>query len=461
MLTFFSDPMDRDCRGVSRRDFLRIGALGLGSLGLPGLLAARARAASERRIAKDTSVVLLFLGGGASHIESFDPKMSAPAETRSTTGEVKTAIPGVTFGGTFPRLAAMADRMAVVRSFAHGVNEHERAIRHVMTGGNSIGASLGAICSRLRGGNHPVTGMPTFAHLTTEEVDPQFNTEKQRVINGDAPGSLGAGCAAFDPVGKGPFNRNLQLNLPANRFEDRRALQRSLDTFDRQMDGRGVMDGMDKFEQQACHMILGNTRAAFDLSKESNRLIQKYDTSRYIVGHNRKRRSSPLGHQMLLARRLCEAGCGFVTVQCVGWDHHGDGNNVGVKEGMELQGPPLDQAVSTFLEDVEQRGLSEKILLVITGDFGRTPKINRNGGRDHWNNLCTLALAGGGLKMGRVVGESASRADVPRSEPVRLEQLMATVFHVLFDPAALRLDVTVPRDLGALVADAQPIAELV
>jgi uncharacterized protein (DUF1501 family) len=171
-------------------------------------------------------------------------------------------------------------------------------------------------------------------------------------------------------------------------------------------------------------------------------------------------RDSQLGRHMLTARRLIEAGCGFVTVHSAGWDMHADGNNPGIEAGMEMLGRPVDTAVSAFLEDLEQRGLIDDVLLIITGDFGRTPKINARGGRDHWPRLCTLALAGGGLKLGQVVGQSDRTNSEPRTEPISPAALLSTVLHTLFDVGTLRVARGVPRDLLARVERTPPIAEL-
>ena len=161
-----------------------------------------------------------------------------------------------------------------------------------------------------------------------------------------------------------------------------------------------------------------------------------------------------------MARRLCEAGCGFVTVGSAGWDNHGNGKHPGVFEGMHLLGTPLDRAVSAFLEDVESRGLSEKILLVITGEFGRTTKIQAKGGRDHWPGLCTLAFAGGGLQMGQTIGRSTRTADLPATEPIRLENLFATIIHAMFEVGQLRLEQSVQRDLLRVIENTRPIEPL-
>lgn len=409
MLNVFGDRRSRDCDGTTRRDFLKVGTLGMSGLGLPALLAARSHAGQSELPVKETAVVWLWLGGGPTHVETFDPKMNAPSEFRSVTGEVSTVLPGVTLGGTFPEMAKVADRMAIVRSFAHRNSGHGGGTHWVMTGydnrqvdngGKPNRPSMGAITSKVRGANHPKTGIPTFVRMNA--------------IQADGPAFLGTACAPFDPQGQARKNMNLDTKL--ERLSDRRALLEDLDRFQRDADASGLMDGLDDFEQQAFNLILGDATRAFDISKEPASVATKYGKG--------------LGEQMLVARRLCEAGCGFVTINFGGWDMHGQ-----IKNGMKTRGPQVDRAVAAFVEDVSQRGLSEKILLVVTGEFGRTPRINRNAGRDHWAPLSTLALAGGGLKMGQVVGESSANAETPKSAPIGPQDLMATVFDVLgIDP---------------------------
>ena len=453
----------RDCTGISRRDFVAAGVLGLGSLTLPQWLAAK-EAGQDKGYFRDKTIVLLFLGGGASHIETFNPNMDAPAPYASVTGEVKTTLAGVTFGGTFPQLANHAHKMALVRSFQHTVGSHPQAIAHVLSGGTDPagdgkrGFSMGSAYARIRGANHPESGLPTYAIVTSEEVDGQYLTERGRIEKGSGPGSLGLACAPFDPTGGGALLKNLQLKIDGARLDDRRSLLSQLDTVNRGIDARGQLDGLDRLSQQALDMIVQGAGRAFDVSKEDRRTIERYDTSEFRVGKKEFRPSS-LGRQMLLARRLCEAGCGFVTVQNSGWDMHADGNNPGIAAGMEMLGRPLDKAVSAFLADLEQRGLSDKVLLIITGDFGRTPTINSRGGRDHYPKLCTLALAGGGLKMGQTIGQSLRNNSAPATEPITTPQLLSTVLHALFDVGELRLDSSVPRELISL-AEAKPIAEL-
>ncbi len=463
MLTLLSQHGDFACDRVSRRDFLRIGSLGLGGLTLPGWLAAQAEAGTN--IARDKSVILLFLSGGASHIETFDPKMTAPVENRSMTGELATTIPGVTFGGTFERLSRLAQQMSVVRSFKHPITDHVSAIVHMLTAGTDAtgkgkeGYSLGSLVSRLRGANHPHTGMPTYALLTAEENDRQYSSERGRVQRGSLPGVLGQAYAPFDPAGGSEAVRNMRLSLSPERLDDRRGLLKSLDSLNRAVDASGMMEGVDKFHQQAVDVVLRGAAKAFDLSQEDPRTVERYDTSHIRIGHN-KYRQSTLGQQLLLARRLCEAGCGFITIHSAGWDMHADGNNPGILAGMNGLGRSVDVAVSALIEDLEQRGLSEKVLLIVTGDFGRTPKINKRGGRDHWANLCTLALAGGGLKMGQVIGQSSRDAGTPATDPFGPANLMATVIHTLFDVPKLRLQTGVPRELVKSIEEGQPIPQL-
>ncbi len=400
----------RLCDGTSRRDFLQFGTLGFGGLTLPQLLSARAHAKEQGQRVKDTSVVWLWLGGGPTHIETFDPKITAPAEYRSLTGEVATTVPGVTVGGSFPKLAQHFDKMAIVRSFAHTNSGHAGGTHFVMTGydnraidngGLPTRPSMGSILSKSRGANSERTGMPTYVRLNG--------------IGTDGPAFLGPAYAPFDPTGQA--RRNMSLDTKGGRIEDRRELLSSLDRFRRDADQSGLMDGLDAYEAQAFHLLMGEAPKAFETSKEDPSTLKRYG-------------QDPLAQQLLVARRLVEAGCGFVTLQYGGWDMHGN-----LVRSMKQRGPALDHAVSTFLEDVWYRGLDKQVLLVITGEFGRTPRVNKNAGRDHWAPLSTLALAGGDFRMGQVIGDSMPKADVPKTRPIRPQDLMATVFHHLgIDP---------------------------
>jgi Protein of unknown function (DUF1501) len=464
MLTLHTGSASSDCSGLSRRNFLRAGTLGLGGLTLPWLLRNRAAAAQvDPSYVRDKAVVFIFCGGGASHIETFNPNMDGPEQSRSVTGEVKTTIPGITLGGTFPMLAERAKKMAIVRSFRHPIGGHEQAISHVLTGGTDIngqakeGFSIGSMFTRIRGANHPTGGMPTYSLLLAPHKDGQYAKELTRVKVGSRAGSLGANYEPFTPEG-GNAVANMTLRVPADRLDDRRTLLKELDKLKRGIDDRDALSGYDQFEQQAVELITNGAGRAFDISKEKKELIERYDTSMFKCGH-KVREASILGKQLLMARRLIEAGCGYVTVQSAGWDMHADGNNPGVKDGMEMLGRPLDKALSAFLEDIEQRGLSDKVLVILTGDFGRTPKINAKGGRDHWANLCTLAFWAGGLKLGQVIGRSARNNDVPASVPITPANLLSTVMHYLFDVGTVRITRALPTDLLRRM-EVKPIEEL-
>lgn len=463
MLNIVDRAANRDCGGVSRRDFLRIGALGVGGLTLPQWLAAQADAATAPAAFKNKSVILLFLCGGASHIETFDPKPAAPSDFRSVTGAISTRLPGVLFGGTFEGLAERADRLAVVHSFApHQISDHARAIKHVLTSGDRDDSSIGSRFARLRGTNDPATGTPSYCTLIEPgEVDSQYLEDRDRMRVGSEPGGLGRGFAPFAPGVGSEMIDSMNLQLPLERLQERRSLLQSLDSMRRSIDNSGSMAALDKFDRQAVEVILGgHVRQALDLSKEDPRIVERYDTSRFQVGWTAKRPST-LGRRLLLARRLCQAGCGFVTVGMAGWDNHANGLHPNVFHGMHLLGRPLDHAVSAFLDDVQAQGLSDDILLVITSEFGRTPKIGNNGGRDHWPGLDLLVFAGGGLAMGQVIGESTAASEEPKSEPIGYSGLLGTLWHTLFDVGQLRLQRGPPRNLLAELEQAQPIRELI
>jgi hypothetical protein len=434
MLNLWGSRNGTNCDGASRRDFLKVGALGMSSFLLSDLLRARAAAAKAGQSTANKSVVWLWLGGGPTHVETFDPKMSAPAEFRSVTGAVATNVPGIEIGGTFAKIAQVADKMAFVRSFAHSNSGHGGGTHWVMTGYNFVAADnggapikpgMGAILSRFRGPNNPATGLPTYVRLNG--------------ILGDGPAWLGSAYAPFDVGGNARNNMNLKGAL--DNLEQRRTLLKAFDDLDRGVDQSGLLAGLDSFEQQAFELILSRAKEVFDISKEDPRTRDRYGTG--------------LGQQLLMARRLCEAGVGFVTVNFGGWDMHGQ-----IANGMKNLGPKVDHAVATFVQDCADRGLDKDILLVITGEFGRTPRINQNAGRDHWAPLSTLALAGGGLRMGQVVGESTAKAEVPKTTPISPQDLMATVFHVLGLPQDLHYKDPTGRPTP-MIQGGKPIAELI
>jgi hypothetical protein len=459
--------------GYSRREFLRIGSLGLGGLCLPQLLAGRALANGERSVTTGKSVIFLFQFGGPSQLETFDPKMNAPEGVRTVTGEIATALPGVTFGSSFPQLARRADKLAIVRSYVPGREISNHLIYPIVHPTETLGASLGSLYSRMAGMTHPVNGLPTNAALFPQSVDERCPPTRMDFGNFLATGGVGSAFAPFVPGGSSTLLQNLQLNMPSDRLEERRRLMAQFDGISRRLDADDA-DTLDRLQVQAIDVILRGAADAFDLSRESPQVVARYDTAPLVRTESvdrRWRESYPryiehgktLGKLLLLARRLCERGCGFVMVNTgFVWDMHGvDGVHAGVEEGMRYVAPPLDHAVSAFLDDVEARGLSEQILLVMCGEMGRTPRISQLGGRDHWGNLGPLVLAGGGLRMGQVIGRSTANGGEPADSPIHRRNLISTIWHTLFDVGALRLRPDAPGPVAKLMTENEPIRQLI
>ena len=283
--------------------------------------------------------------------------------------------------------------------------------RGIDNGGLPSRPSIGSITAKHRGTNSP-SGVPTYVRLNG--------------IGSDGPAFLGAAYSPFDPNGQA--KRNMKLEIPMDRLNDRRNLLSSLDRTNRQADQSGLMDGLDSFEQQAFKVILGDSNKAFDYKLEDPRVVERF--------------GGGLGQQLLLSRRLVEAGVGFVTVQYGGWDMHGQ-----IKTAMDRRAPQLDHAVAALIEDLDQRGLSDDVLVVVTGEFGRTPKVNGNAGRDHWAPLSTLALSGGKFTGGKVIGRSDNKVSIPATDPVGPEDLMASVFDHL----------EIPRELSYINQAGRPV----
>jgi uncharacterized protein (DUF1501 family) len=436
------------CDGSTRREFLQVGALALGGLTLPDLVRARAAAKQAGQPVRSTSVILLFLDGGAPQHETFDPKPDAPQEYRSLFGTIPTRLAGVRFGSHFSRLAPVADRMAILRTLTHGDGDHGGATHWMKTGhpwppqfrGQAPvipqqNPSIGSVVSRVRGAVNARNSVPTYVRVLSN--------------HGGYPGDDAVWLGhAFAPFRVGltqsrgnQMLSNMTMRIDREQLDDRVALLRELDTFDRSLDVPGTAQAMDGFQQQAVDVILGRAREAFDLSREPVAVRERYGPG--------------LGQELLLARRLCEAGAGFVTLNNGYWDFHG-----GIIPGCNQLCPPLDRAVAAFMEDVQARGLEDEILLIVTGEFGRTPRINGGPGRDHWAPLNDALLIGGGLRMGQVVGESDSRAALVRSRPITPAELFATVLHVLgIDP---NIQFTHPSGRPMyMIENGQPMEELV
>ena len=452
---------------TSRRDFLRIGGLGLGGITLADYFALKAHA--NGKLLKDKSVVFLFMHGGPSQFETFDPKMDMPSDIRSATGEIKTRIPGITFGSTLQRLAKLNDKFSVVRSFATGDGKHD--IKPIMCR-QTLNANMGSLYSRVAGPVRSETAMPSNIALYPRAVNQDTMEAFTKFGDFASSGELGIAYSAFVPGAGSGLQQDMKLNLEPGRLDDRKGLLAGIDDWKRIIDTKGLVEGTDAFQQQAFDTLRRGVYDAFDLAKEDPKLIERYDTAPLVpkdsirkVWNNHERyadNAATLGKLLLLARRLCERGAGFVTVTTnFVWDMHADKNNATMPEGMRYVGLPFDHAVSAFIEDVEARGLQEKILLVCCGEMGRTPRINARGGRDHWGRLSPLMVYGGGLKMGRVIGQSTRDGGEPESRGYNIENLIATVMHTLLDVGELRVTPGVPDKVMNAITAAEPIAELI
>jgi hypothetical protein len=367
------------------------------------------------------------------------------------------------------RLAGLADKFSVVRSFVTGDSVHD--IKTIV-GRDSMQANLGSLYSRMAGVLRKDTAMPTNVALFPQAVCPEAGPAIRQFGDITSSGALGATYKPFVPGAGSAAQADLTLSLSQKRLEDRFALMRALDGWKRHLDesdaGMGALSG---FEQQAMEVLRRGVSDAFDLSREDPRLLARYDTAPLLPKdristqwRNREHyadHAASLGRLLLLARRLCERGCGFVTVTTsFVWDMHADINNAPCKVGMEYVGNPFDHAVSALIEDLEQRGLREKVLLVCCGEMGRTPKLNVKGGRDHWGGLAPLMLYGGGLKMGQVVGQSDRQGAEPSSQPVTIPDLIATIMHTLVDVGEARVTDGLPAPLLSVLAKGNPIAGL-
>jgi hypothetical protein len=467
MLTF-SDH-SQGSSGLQRRDFLRIGGLGLGGLGLSEMMALKALGASQKRLLKDKSVIFLFMHGGPSQFETFDPKMDAPSEIRSVTGEIKTKLPGVTFGSTFERLAKLADKFSIVRSFVTGDAVHD--IKTIV-GKDTLKANVGSLYSRIAGPLRKGSAMPTNVALFPQAISSATMPVIKKFGDFTSSGEFGATYQPFVPGAGSGAQADMTLSLPQGRLDDRRTLLTSLDQWKRRMDASEAVGGMSEFQSLAFDVLRRGVSDAFDLSKEDPRLIERYDTSKLLPKdristqwNNREHyadNAATLGKLLLMARRLCEHGCGFVTVTTsFVWDMHADNNNAPCRTGMDYVGRPFDHAVSALIEDIEARGLSDKIMLVCCGEMGRSPKLNAKGGRDHWGGLAPLMIYGGGLKMGQVIGQSARNGGEPASEPVTIPDLIATIMHTLVDLGEARVTDGLPPSLLNVLTRGEPIRGLV
>lgn len=430
---------------------------------MPDILAARSSPETAQQL-KDKSVIFLFMGGGPSQIETFDPKMNAPAGNRSMTGEVKSSIPGITFGATFPKLASRAHKLTIVRSYATKNVDHDIK---PLVGPDTLDTNIGSIYARVSGMNARNTGMLNNTLLYPRSVDPSSLPFDRADVDGQfakyfQTGFAGREYAPFVPGAGGRLEQDMKLKIPIGQLDDRRRLLEQMDQVKSNLHDLKWTEAMDRIRAQAYSMILGSVGDAFDVSKENPHTLASYDTSALVRPETIDRKftnhkkfmdhGKTLGKLLLLARRLCERGCGFVTVSTgFVWDMHDDKHNPGMVDGMRWMAPPFDHVVSAFIDDVEARGLADKILLVCSAEMGRTPRVQGTGGRNHWGGLSPLLLYGGGLPTGQVIGQSNQDGSNPKSQPVSIKNLLATILNTVIDVDGLRTSRDLPREMNEII----------
>ena len=391
----------------NRREFMFVGVLGSVGLTLGNLFKLQAQSGPTR--AKAQSVINIFLPGGIAAQESFDPKLLAPIEYRGPLGSVKTSVEGVHFSEHLKRTAQVADKICVIRSMTHGEADHDRGTHNMFTGWRPSPAvqypSMGSIISHELGSRND---LPPYVCIPS-----QPNTFAGTGFLGSAYGPFSIGS---DP-GKGQFKVR-DLNLPPGvdekRFAERRAMRAVVDAHFSNLEKSDALDGMDAFYQRAYAMMSSDkAREAFDLNKETDKLRDEY-------GRN------SAGQRMLLARRLVEAGVRFVTLTYGGWDHHDN-----IRNGVGNQMPSFDQAFAALINDLSQRGMLDSTLVLVTTEFGRTPKINAQAGRDHYPKVFSIVMAGGGIRQGCVHGATDPTGTEVDSDPLTVTDYAATIYNLL------------------------------
>jgi hypothetical protein len=448
VLTFWGAKR-RFCDRVSRRDFLQVGALGLGGLALADVLRLRAQAGARSR---PRSVIMICLAGGPSHLDMYDLKPDAPVEFRGEFKPIRSKVPGFDLCEHMPRQAQIADKLALVRTVQF-VEPMQHELEEVYTGFPKFAKrpSFGSVISRLQGGD---SKLPSYVSL-------DYNTGTAAY---ESPQYVGAAHRPLQLAGTaGVRNLSLTRGVSRARLDDRRGLQLAFDSFRRGLDTRREAQDMDVYTARALDIITSaKAREAFDLSREPDKVRDRYGSKddKYIYVGTRP--DSPWeGHKFLLARRLVEAGVPVVTLRAGGWDHHGNvvssqGGTIFVSLRSAL--PLLDRSLSALVSDLHERGLDKEVVVLVWGEFGRTPKVAQNG-RDHWPDA-GFALFAGAVRTGQVVGQTDSRGQRPRSRAVGAQNVLGTVYHVLgIDPKQKLLDFA-GRPVQ-LLDDGEPIRELV
>ena len=419
------------CDGVSRRNFLQIGAFGAG-LTLADMLRVNSAQAANSAARKQPSrsnkaAIMIYLPGGPSHMDMYDLKPDAPVEFKGEFNPIKTNVSGVEICEHFPMQAKMFDKLACVRSIV-SVDEHSDSL--VTTGYpdrvNRLAdhPSFGSVVSKMRG--EAASAVPPFVSL-------------RGMSRGTEPGYLGIAHRPFTPGGQGNANLRMANGVTAGRLDDRKTLLDSFDDTRRDIDASGTMKGMDAYTERALEMVTaGVVRDALDLKKEDPKTVERYKGV----------------EQFLTARRLVEAGVGCITLSIGGWDTHGQNFQT-----LKRQLPQVDKGVANLIQDLHDRGMQDDVVTVMWGEFGRTPKVNMNAGRDHWSPVMGALVAGGGLKMGQAVGASTAKGERPKDSPYTAPQLLATMYRAIgIDPAQ-----TFPNGAGRpmyVLDDREPVREL-
>lgn len=454
MLTLFGRNSSTLCDGVSRRNFLKIGGLGVltGGLSLSNLFHAEAKAGNKSKSSRHKAVINIFLGGGPPHQDLFDLKMDAPSEIRGEMTPIKTNVSGIEICEVFPHLARQMHHCAIVRSVVGLRDEH--ASHQCFTGWPSNGPSalkalggrpsIGAATTKLLGPVDPA--VPSFVGLANR-------TQHMPWSDPGAYGYLGPTYAPFKPDGPGMANMTLK-GMSLEQLQDRRLLCQSFDGLRKEIDSSGMLEGADSSTQRAFDVLTSSRLVdALDLSKEDPRLRDRYgDGKPYQFQYDG---APTCNEQFLIARRLIEAGVRVVTLSYGRWDSHGQNFKL-----VRDHGAKLDQCLSALIEDLDQRGMLEDTCIAVWGEFGRTPRINKDAGRDHWSPVSCAFLAGGGLKMGKVIGSTNRLGEYAKDRPVHFSEIVATLYHVLGIDTT-KTTINDPTGRPQYLVDSAPLPELV
>ena len=447
MLSIKGRTTGRFCDGVSRRDFLRIGGLSLGGLSLPSILRAEATSGVGR---SHKAVIMIFLPGGPSHQDIFDLKMDAPSEIRGEFRPISTNVPGTQITEHLPRLARMMDKVTLIRSMSDCDPQHDafqcltgRSQKQQPPGG---WPAFGSLVSKVQGAVDPA--VPSFVGLAPKMGHMPW-------ARCGEPGFLGVAHAPFQP-NKGSGLDDMTLSgVTLDRLADRKALLTGFDKFRRDVDASGLMDGLDAFNQQAFGVLTSSKLLnALDVTKEDPRIAARYGKG---DAKNRDDGGPKLMEHFLAARRLVEAGARCVTVAFSRWDHHGK-NFDALRQDLPL----LDQGLTALITDLHERGLDKDVSVVVWGEFGRTPTINKDAGRDHWPRVSCALLAGGGMQHGQVIGATDRLGGEATERPVMFGEVFATLYQRLgIDVAKTTLDDLTGRPQYLVPPGCSPMRELI